>query len=146
MGSLTAGGYLYAEWDSANCNQEKSIKSYTHQAEVRMSDVLFYLLRNFNQKPIPNYMLVFCTGRMSTRAFANKHKPPLEAWSEFMEVFNTIKSHQASVHVHSSLIHHVIHVIEILLFVHLSEPTFFASVHLVLCQNNDTAVPLVNYV
>lgn len=110
--SLAAGGYLYAEWDRANRNQEKSIKSYTHQADVQMSDVLFYLLRNFNQKPIPNYMLVSCTGRMSTRAFANKHKPPLEAWSEFMEVFNTIKSHQAS-NVHSSLIHHVIHVSDI---------------------------------
>lgn len=68
------------EWDSANRNQEKSIKSYTHQTDVQMSDVLFYLLRNFNQKPVPNYMLlVSCTGRMSTRAFANKHKPPLEA-------------------------------------------------------------------
>lgn len=82
-----------------------------------MSDVLFYLLRNFNQKPIPNYMLVSCTGRMSMRAFANKHKPPLEAWSEFMEVFNTIKSHQASLHVHSSLIHHGIPVFDIFFFI-----------------------------
>lgn len=111
--SPTAGGYLYAEWDGANCNQETGIKSYTHQADVQMSDVLFYLPRNFNQKPIPNYMLVSCTGRMSTWAFANKHKPPLEVWSEFMEVLNTIRSHQASLHIHSSLIHPVFHVIDI---------------------------------
>lgn len=58
-------------------------------------------------------MLVSYTGRMSTRAFANKHKPPLEACSEFMEVFNTINSHQASLQVHSSFIRHVIHVIDI---------------------------------
>lgn len=93
MDSPTAGGHLCAEWDGAKRNQEKSIKSYTHQADAQMSDVLFYLLRNFNQRPNPNYMRVSCTGRMSTRAFANKHKPPLEAWSQFMEGFNTIKSH-----------------------------------------------------
>lgn len=82
--SVTAEGYLCAEWDSANRNQEKSIKSYIHQADVQMSDVLFYLQQIFNQKPIPNYALVSCTGRMSTRAFANKHRSPLEAWSEFV--------------------------------------------------------------
>lgn len=111
--SVTAGAYLYAKWDGANRNQDKSIKSYTHQADVQMSDVLFYLLQNFNQRPNPNYALVSCTGRMSTQAFANKHRSPLEAWSQFMEVFNTIKSHQACLHIRSSLIHHVIHVIDI---------------------------------
>lgn len=111
--SVTAGGYLDAEWDGAKRNQENSIKSYTHQADVQMSDVLFYLLQNFYQRPNPNYALVSCTGRMSTWAFANKHRSPLEAWSQFIEVFNTIKSHQACLHIHSSLIIHVIHVIDI---------------------------------
>lgn len=111
--SVTAGGYLDAEWDGAKCNQENSIKSYTHQADVQMSDVLFYLLQNFYQRPNPNYALVSCAGRMSTWAFANKYRSPLEAWSQFMEVFNTIKSHQACLHIHSSPIHHVIRVIDI---------------------------------
>lgn len=99
--SVTAGGYLYVEWDGANRNQDKSIKSYTQWADVQMSDVLFYFPQNFNQKPISNYALVSCTVRMSTTSFANKHRSLLEAWSKFMEVCNTKKVHGRCLHIHS---------------------------------------------